>query len=152
MSLCSYPAATVSVVSSVQYTLAFISSFFLDKVFSQSRNYDIMILSDLAKGGLESGVWIDEYNYQNKDKNSITKSMSLVFFRAMYYSKKHVIPHSVIAAILDVFLSISKRRKQQQYASQILQIQPLLKIIRKTLINCDQVNFAFKWPPSWTQS
>ena len=39
-----------------------------------------MILSDQAKGGLESGVWIDEYNYQNKDKNSITKSMSLLFF------------------------------------------------------------------------
>ena len=111
-----------------------------------------MILSDLAKGGLESGVWIDEYNYQNKDKNSITKSMSLFFFRAMYYSKNHVIPKSVIAAILDVILSISKRRKQQQYASQILQIQPLLKIIRKILINCDQVNFAFKLRPSWTQS
>ena len=28
----------------------------LDRVFSQSRNYDIMVLSDLAKGGLESGV------------------------------------------------------------------------------------------------
>ena len=74
-----------------------------------------MVLSDLAKEGLESGAWIDEYNYQNKDKNSITKSMSLfVFFRAVYHSKNHVILHSVIAAILDVFLSISKRRKQQQ--------------------------------------
>ena len=93
-----------------------------------------MILSDLAKGGLESGVWIDEYNYQNKDKNSITKSMSQFFFRAMYCSKNHVIPHSVIAAILDVILSISKRRKQQQYASQILQIQPLLKLSEKYLI------------------
>ena len=40
----------------------------LDRVFSQSRHYDIMLLSDLAKGGLESGVCIDEYNYQNKDK------------------------------------------------------------------------------------
>ena len=40
----------------------------LDRVFSKSRHYDIMVLSDLAKGGLESGVWIDEYNYQNKDK------------------------------------------------------------------------------------
>ena len=27
-----------------------------------------MILSDLAKCGLQSGVWTDEYNYQNKDK------------------------------------------------------------------------------------
>ena len=54
-------------MSSVQYTLAFISSSFGQNVY-QSRNYDIMVLSDLAKGGLESGVWIDEYNYQNKNK------------------------------------------------------------------------------------
>ena len=39
-----------------------------------------MVLSNLAKGGLESGVWIDEYNYQNKDKNNITKRMSQLFF------------------------------------------------------------------------
>ena len=38
------------------------------RVFSQSRNYDIMALSDLAKDDLESGVWIDEYDYENKDK------------------------------------------------------------------------------------
>ena len=37
-------------------------------MFSQSRNYDIMVLSDLAEGGLESGVWIEEYIYQSKDK------------------------------------------------------------------------------------
>ena len=52
----------------------------MDKVFPQSRKYDSMVLSDLAKDDLESGVWIDEYNYQNKDKNSITKSLSLLFF------------------------------------------------------------------------
>ena len=46
-----------------------LSRHLLDRVFSKSRNYDIMLLSDLDKGGLESGVWIDEYNYQNKDKN-----------------------------------------------------------------------------------
>ena len=51
----------------------------LDRVFSQSRNYDIMVLSVLAKGSLESGAWIDEYNYQNNDKNNITKSMSVIF-------------------------------------------------------------------------
>ena len=39
-----------------------------------------MVLSDLAKGGLESVVWIDEYNYQTKTKNNFTKSMSLLFF------------------------------------------------------------------------
>ena len=42
----------------------------LDRVFSQGKNYDNMVISILANGGLESGVWIDEYNYmyQNKDK------------------------------------------------------------------------------------
>ena len=53
----------------------------LDRVFSQGKNYDNMVLSDLAKGCLESGVWIDEHNYQNKDKNNFTKSMSLLFFQ-----------------------------------------------------------------------
>ena len=27
-----------------------------------------MVLSDPAKSGLESGAWIDGYDYQNKDK------------------------------------------------------------------------------------
>ena len=67
MSLCSYPTTTFSVIVSVQFTLAFISSSFGQSVF-QSKNYDIMVLSYLAKGGLESGVWIDEYDCQNKDK------------------------------------------------------------------------------------
>ena len=68
---------------------------------------------------------------KTKTKKNITKSPSLLFFRAVYHSKSYVIPHSVIASILDVILYISKRRKQQQYASQILQKQPLLKTIRK---------------------
>ena len=57
--------------------------------------------------------------------------MSLLLYRAVYRSKNHVIPQSAIAAILDIILNISKRRKQQQYASQILQIHPLLKTIGK---------------------
>ena len=28
-----------------------------------------MVLSDLAKSDLESGAWVDRYDYQNKDKN-----------------------------------------------------------------------------------
>ena len=98
----------------------------LDRVFSQSRNYDILVLSDLAKGGLEIG----ECNYQKKTKCNVTKSMCLLFFHAVYHSKKSVIPHSAIAAILDFILNISKRKKQQ-YTSQILQIQSLLKTIGK---------------------
>ena len=57
--------------------------------------------------------------------------MSLLFYRAVYHSKNNVIPHSVIAATLDIILNFSKRRKQQQYASQILKIQPPLKTIGK---------------------
>ena len=87
-----------------------------------------MVLSDLAKGGLESG----ECNYHSKDKKiTLRKVCVCYFFRAVYHSNKSVIPHSVIAAILDAILNISKRRKQQQYASQILQIQSLLKTIGK---------------------
>ena len=49
------------------------------------------------------GAPIDEYDSQNKDKSiTITKKKSLLFFRAVYHSKKHVIPHAIIAAILDV--------------------------------------------------
>ena len=32
-----------------------------------------MVLSDLAKGGLESGVWIDEYNDQFEKKKKKKK-------------------------------------------------------------------------------
>ena len=56
------------------------------------------------------GACIDGYNSQIKDKNiTITKNKSLLFFRALYHSKKHVIPHPVIADILDVILNILQR-------------------------------------------
>ena len=57
-----------------------------------------------------NGAWIDGYDSQNKDKNiTITKNKCLFFFRAVYYSKNHVIPHPVIAAILNVILNILQR-------------------------------------------
>ena len=56
------------------------------------------------------GAWIDGYNSQNKDQNiTITKIKSQLFFHAVYYSKNHVIPHPVIAAILNVIFSILQR-------------------------------------------
>ena len=126
----------------------------LDRVFSQSRNYDIMVLSYLAKGGLEVvyGLMNTITNLKTKTKNNITKNMSLSFYRAVYHSENHVIPNSVIAAIFEIILIISKRRKQQQYASQILQIQQLLKTIEKSLLTVIWLNFALKWRPSWTPS
>ena len=60
------------------------------------------------------GAWIDGYDSQNKDKNiTIMKIKSLIFFHAVYYSKHHVIPHLVIAAILIVILKKLYRWKQQ---------------------------------------
>ena len=68
-----------------------------------------MVLSDLAKSGLES-AWIDGYDSQNRDKNiTITKIKSLLFSHAVSYSNNHVIPHPVIAAILNVILNILQR-------------------------------------------
>ena len=56
------------------------------------------------------GAWIDTYDFHNKDKNiTITKNKSMLFFRAVYHSKNHVIPHPVIAAILDAILNILQR-------------------------------------------
>ena len=63
-----------------------------------------MVSSDPAKSGLEEvHGWMD--------KNiSITKNKSLLFFfRAVYHSKNHVIPHPAIAANLDVILNILQR-------------------------------------------
>ena len=40
-----------------------------------------ILLSDLAKSGVESGAWVDGYDYQNKDKNIYnTKNKSPLSF------------------------------------------------------------------------
>ena len=39
-----------------------------------------MVLSDPAKSGLESGAWVDGYDFENKDKHiTITKNKSVIF-------------------------------------------------------------------------
>ena len=74
-----------SVISSVQYTLSFITSFF-EEMFSQSirifyeNNMILWYYQIRKKSGLES-AWIDGYDSQNKDKNvMIKKNKSLQFF------------------------------------------------------------------------
>ena len=62
---------------------------------------------------------------------NITKNMSIFFSAVCHDSKTHVISNPVIAAILDVILSILQRWKQHQHSSRILPIQPLLKTIRE---------------------
>ena len=78
---------------------------------------------------------------------TISKNKSLCyFFRALYHTK-NVIPHPVIAAILEVILNILQRWKQhQQQASQILQIQLLIKLSENSywVQFWFQVEFRFK--------
>ena len=41
----------------------------------------MMVLSETAKSGLESGAWVDGYDYQNKDKNTLPlRKISLLIF------------------------------------------------------------------------
>ena len=65
----------------------------------------ICLLSDPAKSGLKCGAWVVCLPEQRQNI-TITKNKSLLFFRAVYHSKNHVIPHPVIAAFLDVILHI----------------------------------------------
>ena len=53
------------------------------------------------------GAWIDECDSQNKDK-----ILPLRIIR-VYHSKNHVIPHPVIAAILNAILIFYDAEKQR---------------------------------------
>ena len=78
------------VISSIQYTLPFITSFF-EGMFSQSR---IFYENDMILWYYQippkvvwkvHGACIDGYNSQNKDKNfTITKIKSQLFFHSVY--------------------------------------------------------------------
>ena len=54
------------------------------------------VLSDSAKSGLESGAWIDGYDYQNKDTQTNITIIKKVcyFFSAVYHNKTNVIPQA----------------------------------------------------------
>ena len=102
-------------ISSVQYTLSFITSFF-EEMFSQRRIfYENNMISWYYQIQPKvvwkvHGEWIGGYISQNKDKNiTITKNKSLLFFRAVYHSKNHVIPNPVVTAILDFILNTLQR-------------------------------------------
>ena len=48
-----------------------------------------MVLSNPAKSVLKCGAWVDECDFQSKSKNiTISKNNSLLFFSALYHSKK----------------------------------------------------------------
>ena len=67
-----------------------------------------MVLSDPAKSVLES-AWLHvlmETITRTKTKHYHYENKVCYFFRAVYHSKNHMIPHPIIAAILDVILNI----------------------------------------------
>ena len=104
-----------SVISSIQYTLAFITSFF-EGMFSQSTIFyeNNMILWYIRSGQQWSGKCM-VHGFMDVIPRTKTKTLPLrklrvgYFFHAVYYSKNHVIPHSVIAAILNAILNILQR-------------------------------------------
>ena len=54
------------------------------------------------------GAWMDTIS-RTKTKTLPLRKLRVCFFHAVYYRKKHVIPHPVIAAILNVILNILQR-------------------------------------------
>ena len=91
-----------------------------------------MVLSDLAKGGLESGVWIDEYNYQNKDKKKLHEKYESVMFSVQCIIAKTIwFPALLLLSSWASSWILQNAENSNNNASQILQIQTLLKTIGK---------------------
>ena len=56
------------------------------------------------------GAWIDGYDLsEQRQKHYHSEKYKSDIFLAVYHSKKHVIPHRVIGAILDVILNFLQR-------------------------------------------
>ena len=93
-------------MSSVQYTLPFFTSFF-EGMFAKSGNVyeNNMILSDPA---LKWSGKCMVHGLMDTIPRTKTKTLPLRKIR-VYHSKNHVIPHPVIAAILNVILNILQR-------------------------------------------
>ena len=66
----------------------------------------LCLLSDPAKNGLDVHGLMDTITRTKTKTLPLRKIRVCYFFRAVYHSKSHVIPHPVIAAILDVILNI----------------------------------------------
>ena len=77
--------------------------------------------------------------------------MSLLFYRAVYHSKNNVIPHSVIAAILDIILNF-KTQKKTIICQSNSPYTTTVENYQKWLLTVIRLNFALKWRPSWTPS
>ena len=73
----------------------------------------------------------------------------------MYHNKEHVIPHPVIAAILDAISNIFTTLKTTASCQSNSSNTTAAENYQKKVIKCNfdfRLNFALKWWPSWEQS
>ena len=70
--------------------------------------------------------------------------MSLLFYHAVYHSKNHVIPHSVIADILRHHLKYFKTQKTTTICQFNSPNTTTVENYRQIVVNCDQVEFCFQ--------
>ena len=149
-----------SVISSVQYTLTFITSFFIECLPKIRTFYDNnMILwyhLVLPKVVLEVLHGLMDTITRTKTKTlPFWKIKRPWFFRTVYHNKKRVIPHPVIAAILDVILNILQSWKTTTTSQSNSPNATTNKNYQKIVIYCDfdfRLNFTLKGRPSWTPS
>ena len=104
-----YTVTKFSVILSVQYVLAFISSFF-DREFTQSRKFYENTMTLWFYQIRPKVVWKMVHGLMDTRTKTKTipntKNKSPLFFRTVYHSKNHVNPHHVITAILVAILII----------------------------------------------
>ena len=96
-----------------------------------------MVLTDPAKSGLESGVWIDGYIYQNKDKEiTITNNKSLLYLLCSVSLQKPCDSPPCyccdLGRHLEYFTPV-KTTTRQSNSSNTIAFENYLKIV----INCD---------------
>ena len=114
-------------------------------MFAQSRNFYEnnmnlrFVLSDPAKGSLESSAWIDGYDYQNKDtqkKHYHYEKNKSVFFSAVYNKNPCDSTIYILLSLPSWTTScvFYNAETQQHHASQIGRMQLPLKTIRKRLL------------------
>ena len=78
--------------------------------------------------------------------------MSLLFFGAVYKSKTHVIPHSIIPAILDVILNISNAENNNNTTVEFSKYNYCWKLSENSYLLRPGWILLKKWRPSWTPS
>ena len=133
-----------SVISTIQYTLIFISTFFWQNICPYENN----IRSSQPKV-VEGGAWTDEYDYQNKDKKHYhyKNKNPLFFLCSLSYQNPCDSPPSYCCQFgrhLEYFTTLKSTPTFQSNSLNKTAVEYYQKIV----INCDfdfRLNFSLKW-------